>query len=84
MSKQLPGTQALAEELNQLFSYVYITDIAKGALEKQLAYALSVNNKPFIAEAKAAISEVIGSHHQLINAIEEIRLRISTGLVFPD
>jgi len=82
--EQLPGAQTLAEELDQLFSYIYITDIAKGALEKQLAYALSVNNKRFIAEAKAAISQVITTHHQLINIIEEIRLVFLASLISSD
>lgn len=78
---QFPGARALAEEFDQLFLYVYIIDVAKGALEKQLALALSVNNNQFIVEAKAAIAQVVATHHQLIKTIEELRLRFMAALL---
>ncbi|WP_448702874.1 hypothetical protein ACFGVR_11015 [Mucilaginibacter sp. AW1-3] len=78
LGAQFPAAQAMAAELDRLFNYVYIIDIAKGELEKQLAFALSANNDQLIREAKAAISQVIATHHQLITAIEEIRAQLLT------
>ncbi|OCX53744.1 hypothetical protein BEL04_05500 [Mucilaginibacter sp. PPCGB 2223] len=81
LGEQMPGIQAIAEDLDELFSYVYITDIAKGSLEKQLAFALAANNEQFITEARAAIAQVIAAHNQLIKNIEELRLQLMAALM---
>ncbi|MBW4888775.1 hypothetical protein KXQ82_03580 [Mucilaginibacter sp. HMF5004] len=77
---QFPGAQALAEKFEQLFLNIYILDIAKGVLDKQLAFATLANNDLLIVEAKAAIAETIAAHHQLIRSIEKQRLQLMADL----
>ncbi|QKJ30249.1 hypothetical protein HQ865_10895 [Mucilaginibacter mali] len=78
--EQFPGAQALAEHFGELFLNVYMMDLTKGALEKQLALGMRIDNKLLIADAKAAIAEVIKTHHQLVRAIEELRIELMNRL----